>query len=188
MKITPKPRFDGPIPGENYTADTRNYPWHRPPQFSGYDEAIDAMIDRLNSDKEGELIYSLLELEVPVYLIVSNFLMRHIMRGFIPIDIAILMAGPMARMVEIIGKNNGQSPNMETEDPNRVTITPTFLKLQAGGIENLQDIPEEDRPEADEEEGMGLMAAAPQDIVEVAPDDEQAAMLGMTADDEEEMA
>lgn len=182
MKVTPKPSFDGPIPGENYTADTRNYPWHRPPQFTGYDESIDAMLDRLNSDKEGELIYSLLELEVPVYIIVSNFLMRHIMRGFIPIDLAILMAGPMARMVEIIGKGNGQTPIMDTADPKRLTITPTLLKLQMGGIESIMDLPEDERAEAEDE--LGLMAAAPEEIVEVAPDDEQAAMLGVTADEE----
>lgn len=182
MKVIPEPTFNGPIPGENYTADTRNYPWHRPPQFTGYDEAIDAMMDRLNSDKEGELIYSLIELDVPVYIIVSNFLMRHIMRGFIPIDLAILMAGPMARMIEIIGKGNDQTPIMDTEDPKRVTITPTLLKLQMGGIESIMDLPEEDRAEMDD--GPGLMAAAPEEIVDVAPEDEQAAMLGMTADEE----
>lgn len=182
MKVTPKPSFDGPIPGENYTADTRNYPWHRPPQFNGYDESIDAMLDRLNSEREGELIYSLLELDVPVYIIVSNFLMRHIMRGFISIDVAILMAGPMARMVEIIGKGNGQTPIMDTADPKRLTITPTLLKLQMGGIESIMDLPEDERAEAEDE--MGLMAAAPEEIVEVAPDDEQAAMLGVTTDEE----
>lgn len=183
MKVKFAPKFDGPIPGENYTADTRNYPWHRPPQHTGYDESIDAMINRLNSDKEGELIYSLIELEVPVYIIVSNFLMRHIMRGFIPIDMAILMAGPIARMVEIIGKNNGQSPDMTTEDPRRMTITPTLLKLQAGGIESVMDLPKDEQAEPEEE--PGLMAAAPEDIVDVAPEDVQAQMLGMTGDEEE---
>lgn len=183
MKIQTKPTFNRPIPGENYTADTRNYPWHRPPQYTGYDEAVDALISRLNSDKEGELIYSLIELEVPVYIIVSNYLMRHIMRGFIPIDLAILMAGPMARMIEMIGKNNGQSPDMTTEDPRRQVITPTLLKLQAGDVESLRDLPKTDAANQDEE--PGLMAAAPEDIVEVAPDDVQAQMLGMTNDEEE---
>lgn len=183
MKVNVRPTFNGPIPGENYTADTRNYPWHRPPEFTGYDEAIRAMTRRLNSDKEGELIYSLIELEVPVYIIVSNFLMRHIMRGFIPIDLAVLMAGPLARTIEIIGKNNGQTPDMTTEDPRRATITPTLLKLQAGDVDSVMDLPKDEQAEPEEE--PGLMAAAPQDIVEVAPEDVQAQMLGMTDDEEE---
>lgn len=181
MKIKPAPRFKSPIPGENFTANTRNYPWHRPPQFSGYDQSIEAMIKRMDAPKEGELIYSLIELDVPVYIIVSNFLMRHIMRGFISIDTAILMAGPLARTIEIIGKNNGQSPDMTTEDPKDVTITPTLLKLQMGDVSVIEDLKEE----APEEDGLGLMAVDPAEIVDVAPDEEQAAMLGAVEDEEE---
>lgn len=184
MKINPQPKFDGPIPGENLTADTRNYPWHRPPEYAGYDEAISGMLRRLDSRKEGELIYSLIELDVPVYIITSNFLMRHIMRGFISIDTAILMSGPIARMIEIIGKNNGQKPDMTTEDPKDTPITPTMLRLQMGDVKAIDDLVGNTAPK--DEDGPGLMTAAPEDIVEVAPEEEQAAMLGMAADNEEE--
>ena len=27
----------GPIPGENFTSDERNYPWHRPPEYTDTD-------------------------------------------------------------------------------------------------------------------------------------------------------
>ena len=40
MELNDK-NFDAPIPGENYTAETKNYPWHRPPDIVDYDEAID---------------------------------------------------------------------------------------------------------------------------------------------------
>ena len=30
--------FDAPIAGENFTSDTRNYPWHRPPEITDYDD------------------------------------------------------------------------------------------------------------------------------------------------------
>lgn len=186
MKVTPKPTFDGPIPGENYTADTRNYPWHRPPQYSGFDETVAAMLDRLNSEREGELIYSLLDLEVPVYLITSNFLMRHVMRGFIGIDMAILAAGPIARMIEIIAKGNNQTADMDTTDPKRQTITPLSLKLQIGGIEALSDVEGDTSPAKVEEDAAGgLMGVSPDEVVDVASDDEQAAMLGGDTDEEE---
>ena len=31
-------KLDAPIAGANYAADTRNYPWHRPPDITEYDE------------------------------------------------------------------------------------------------------------------------------------------------------
>ena len=36
-----EPEFDGPIPGENFTSETKNYPWHRPPEITDYDEALE---------------------------------------------------------------------------------------------------------------------------------------------------
>ena len=37
---TPK----APIPGANYTSDTRNYPWHRPSDITTYDEAVSVLV------------------------------------------------------------------------------------------------------------------------------------------------
>lgn len=183
MKLNPNIPLKAPIPGENFTSDTRNYPWHRPPQYTGYDETVAAMLNKLNNPKEGELLYSLIELEVPVYAIVSSFLKRHIARGFISIDMALLAAGPVARMIEIIAKSNGQKPDMSTEDPGDVPITPATLLARFGDTEALQKRLGGDLEAETEDVGMGLMAAAPDELVDVASDDEQAAMLG--ADQEE---
>ena len=30
----------GPIPGENFTSDERNYPWHRPPEYTDMDLSL----------------------------------------------------------------------------------------------------------------------------------------------------
>ncbi len=43
--------FEGPIPGENYTSDTKNYPWHRPPEFDDLDKAIDYIGKRLTKEE-----------------------------------------------------------------------------------------------------------------------------------------
>ena len=40
--------FDFPIAGANYAADTRNYPWHRPPDIVNYDEGVDYLIRKMN--------------------------------------------------------------------------------------------------------------------------------------------
>lgn len=192
MKINPRPKFDGPIPGENYTADTRNYPWHRPPEITGFNEGVSRIIQDMDEEREMQLIYSLLELEVPVAIITSNLLMRKVARGVIPIDLAILMAGPVGRYVEILAKDNGMSADMDTSIPGQEPITPTMLKLQMGSVEDVQDILEEqaDAPEIDAEpsgeaEG-GLMGVPTGDMEMSASEEEQAAMLGMAGDDEEE--
>ena len=192
MKINPRPKFDGPIPGENFTADTRNYPWHRPPEITDFNTAVTRTIDDIDEEREMQLIYSLLELEVPVAIITSNILMRKIARGIIPIDLAILMAGPVARYIEILAKDNGMTADMDTSIPGEEPITPTMLRLQMGSVEDIEDIVEEtaDAPEEPQErptapEG-GLMGVPSAEMTEAASDDEQAAMLGMTDDEEEE--
>jgi hypothetical protein len=190
MKIDPRPKFNGPIPGENFTADTRNYPWHRPPEITDYNTAVSRIIDDMDDDREMQLIYSLLELEVPVAIITSNLLMRKISRGIIPIDLAVLMAGPVARYVEILAKDNGLTADMDTSVPGQEPITPTMLRLQMGSVEDIQDLLQEGKlaPEtpvegAVEEDG-GLMGLPTSGVVDVASDGEQAAMLG-EADEEE---
>lgn len=192
MKINPRPKFDGPIPGENFTADTRNYPWHRPPEITDFNTAVTRIIDDIDEEREMQLIYSLLELEVPVAIITSNILMRKIARGIIPIDLAILMAGPVARYIEILAKDNGMTADMDTSIPGEEPITPTMLRLQMGSVEDIQDIVEEtaDTPEEPQErptapEG-GLMGVPSAELTEAASDEEQAAMLGMADDEEEE--
>jgi hypothetical protein len=192
MKINPRPKFNGPIPGESLTADTRNYPWHRPPEITGFNEGVTRLIADKEDEREMQLIYSLLELEVPVAIITSNLLMRKIGRGVIPIDLAILMAGPVSRYVEILAKDNGLTADMDTDIPGQEPITPTMLKLQMGSVEDIQDLLEEGEvsPETPVEDAPeptgGLMGIPTEDDAMSASDEEQAAMLGMAADEVEE--
>ena len=193
MKINPSPKFDGPISGENFTADTRNYPWHRPPEITGFNEGVTRLIKNMDEEREMQLIYSLLELDIPVAIITSNMLMRNIAKGIIPIDLAVLMAGPVARYIEILAKDNNVKADMDTSIPGQQPITPTMLKLQMGSVEDLQDVLEEegvDLGEAVAEEELpagGLMGSAPDAGAETATEEEQAAMLGMVDDEEEEL-
>ena len=192
MKINPRPKFNGPIPGESLTADTREYPWHRPPEITDFNEGVTRLIDDMDDEREMQLIYSLLDLEVPVAIITSNILMRKIGRGIIPIDLGILMAGPVARYVEILAKDNGLTADMDTAIPGQEPITPTMLKLQMGSVEDIQDLLEEGEiapetaVEAAEMPSGGLMGVPEKEDELTASDEEQAAMLGMAGDDEEE--
>ena len=179
-------KIDAPVPGANLLADTRNYPWHRPPDITDYDEAVSYMISRISQEEQAELVYSLLQIDTTVTTIVSGLLMQSIAKGKIPIDLAILISGPVARYIEVLAQTNGYKYDMGTDTSDRVKITPTLLKMAMGIVdeddEEMEDTPEEvvsAMPEG------GLMGAPVDQDKMTASDEEQASMLGMDADSEE---
>jgi len=179
-------KIDAPVPGANLLADTRNYPWHRPPDITDYDEAVSYMISRISQEEQAELVYSLLQIDTTVTTVVSGLLMQSIAKGKIPIDLAILISGPVARYIEVLAQTNGYKYDMGTDTSDRVKITPTLLKMAMGIVEDddeeMEDTPEEvvsAMPEG------GLMGAPVDQDKMTASDEEQASMLGMDADSEE---
>ena len=128
--------FDAPIAGANYAADTRNYPWHRPPDLVNYDEGVDYLIQKMNEPQELELVYALLDIDAHISTIVSSLLMQGISRGKFSIDLAVLMAGPIARYIGILADEQDIKYNMGVGDEDRVSITPTSLKLALGILDS----------------------------------------------------
>jgi len=180
-------KIDAPVPGANLLADTRNYPWHRPPDITDYDEAVSYMISRISQEEQAELVYSLLQIDTTVTTVVSGLLMQSIAKGKIPIDLAILISGPVARYIEVLAQTNGYKYDMGTDTSDRVKITPTLLKMAMGIVEDDDDEEMEDTPEevvSAIPEG-GLMGAPMDQDKMTASEEEQASMLGMDADSEE---
>ena len=179
-------KIDAPVPGANLLADTRNYPWHRPPDITDYDEAVSYMISRISQEEQAELVYSLLQIDTTVTTVVSGLLMQSIAKGKMPIDLAILISGPVARYIEVIAQTNGYKYDMGTDTSDRVKITPTLLKMAMGIVEDddeeMEDTPEEVVSAIPE---GGLMGAPMDQDKMTASDEEQASMLGMDADSEE---
>jgi hypothetical protein len=179
--------FDAPIAGANYTSDTKNYPWHRPPDIVNYDEGVDYMINKMQEPEHIELIYSLLKLDTQVSTVVSSLLMQAISKGKYSIDLAILMAGPIARYIGIIADEQGIKYNMGASDSDRVRITPTSLKMALGIIDDddTADATEEVIKESTALPEGGLMGAPSADEMTAASDEEQSAMLGLVEEEEE---
>ena len=179
-------KIDAPVPGANLLADTRNYPWHRPPDITDYDEAVSYMISRISQEEQAELVYSLLQIDTTVTTIVSGLLMQSIAKGKIPIDLAILISGPVARYIEVIAQTNGYKYDMGTDTSDRVKITPTLLKMAMGIVEDDEEDEMEATPEVVSAIPEGGLMGAPMDQDKMtASDEEQASMLGMDADSEE---
>ena len=177
--------LDAPIPGGNYTADTRNYSWHRPPDLVDYDEAIAYLMDRVDEPEQVEVIFAMLGIDAHITTIVTTILLQAVSKGKVGIDLAVLIAGPLARYIEIKAKDVGLKYEMGIEDKDRVVITPTLLRASLGIVEeDEEEVIEEVTAveEAPEAPTSGFM-----DMPETmsATEDEQAEMLGDVPSEEE---
>jgi len=175
-----KPTFDGPIPGENYTSDTKNYPWHRPPDITDYDEAVEFVIRELSTPSRISMIYTMLEAGQSISGIVSIVNMLNIGNGKYAVDLSILIAGPVARFIEIAAKENGIEAELGTPEEEIYTLE-MFQAMQ--GVLDNEDEPPAEQPAAPPTEG-GLMAMGAETGTPATADpDTQAAMLGLNEED-----
>jgi len=174
-----------PTPGANYTSDTKNYAWHRPPDIVDYDEGVDYMLGRIKEPVQQELIFSLLEIDAHVTTVVATLLLQAISRGKMAIDLAILIAGPIARYISIIATDSGIKHEMGVDDKDRVRITPTSLRLSLNIIDGDNEDATEKPVGAPTEPLDGLMGIGGQTNTIAASDDVQSAMLGDITDEEE---
>ena len=181
-----KPEFDGPIPGEHFLSDKRNYPWHRPPQIKSYNGTVEYVMGRLDDEQTSELVFSLIQMERPLTNIVASLMLQGVSKGKFQIDMALLAAGPVYRYIKMIADKEGFKYNDGFSDK-RTPITPTTLKLAMGIIDPIDDAEEVSETPAEPvtmPEG-GLMGRPSADDLEIAPVDEQEAMLGMLEEEEE---
>lgn len=179
-----------PIPGANYASDTRNYPWHRPADIEGYDEAVDYVLSRLKRVSGVSLVYSMLEIEADIATITSAMLLQEVSKGKMQIDMAIVIAGPVARGIELFAKRHGLKYEMGADAEDELVYTPTELRMLLESEEQSEEEQfEMAAAPAPVEEPMdegGLMAVPAEDDIEAAPEDEQQAMLGMAEEEAED--
>ncbi len=95
---------DGPIPGENYTSDTKNYAWHRPPEFTKPDEAIDYLTKMFMREEAMASVIGMLELQIDVVTITDMLITKGISQGKWAVDLGLIIAGPISHMIVIMAK------------------------------------------------------------------------------------
>lgn len=179
----PQPEFDGPIPGENFTADTKNYPWHRPPEIVDYDEGVEYAAEMFQQPHTLAGLRTLLESGMSVTTLTDIFITRSIGEGKFSIDLAILLAGPIARTIELYAKQLDVQYEMGYED----TVQIPSAKVLKGMAAIMDGNPIEDAPapvEEPEEEVSGEGLMSPGVSGPPASSEEQAAMLGDAPEDE----
>jgi hypothetical protein len=174
--------FDAPIPGENLTSDPKNYPWHRPPDLVDYDEIVDYMIGQIMEPKSLNSMMAFVEAGFTITSLVSYAMLSNIGKGKFQIDMAVLAAGPIARLIQILSEDAGIDYDMGIEEDFE-RLSPVMLKMALQDDDIIPDDPAEEPTEELPLEGGGLM----DDSVPVseASEDEQNAMLGYGDEQEE---
>jgi hypothetical protein len=96
------PATDMPIPGENFTSDTRSYPWHQPPKYTTLTPALDYLSKKLSDTATAKQLVSFVETKLPLYKISQIIIMEGMANGKWTLDLGLLMAGPVTKLIEIV--------------------------------------------------------------------------------------
>lgn len=134
---------DGPIPGENKTSDERNYPWRRPPDITDTDEAVDYITEQLTDTQEGFMYMNLLKSEVTVAAAVDMIVTKGISEGKWTPDFALLIAGPVARIFEVMAKSYNIDYELGIDEAPQYVSAEVVDKRLARGIPAEPVDPEE---------------------------------------------
>lgn len=198
--------LDGPIPGSNYTSNTKNYPWHRPPEITNLDDAIEASVERLTEKEAVFGLLSLIQNGMTVAAATDVFVTSGIGAGKWTPDFAILLAGPVARIIKMLADGYGIEYRMGIEEDERRLPTPASLaKIKEIQASKAQKVGEEVAGKVADVQSEadiiaepttptgGLMGATPEELAQPAGAEEQDSMLGygpeeQPMDDEEVMA
>lgn len=148
--------MDGPIPGENFTSDTKNFPWHRPPQYTNLDDAIEAVIKKVMDDESFDSFVTMIELGFSITDVAQLLVQSGIGAGKWSVDFGILLAGPIAHILVIMCRGLDVEFDLGV-DPTVTAPTSNFFRA----VKKID--PEKAKQVADEAFGTGEAeeAAAP---------------------------
>ena len=168
MAIPSKPNaplLDGPIPGQNLTAELGSRPWQTPPQFTTVEEALDYYIPRLQSDEVTEQLLDVLEMGVPVTTVANTMQLASVMEGKHSVDVGMLVLPVLIEMIMLIADTAG----IEYETGLQKDRTKVRGSLVSKALNRLQS-------EGDEEE-MSMTMEEPEDTEE-APEEIMSEVTG----------
>lgn len=110
MAIPSKPNaplLDGPIPGQNLTAELGSRPWQTPPQFTTVEEALDYYIPRLQADEVTEQLLDVLEMGIPITTVANTMQLASVMEGKHSVDVGMLVLPVLIEMIMLIADTAG---------------------------------------------------------------------------------
>jgi hypothetical protein len=155
--------FSQPIPGENYLSDTKNYPWHRPPEITDIDEAIEKSLEKLTSEEGAVGLLTMLELGIDVATITDIFVTKGIGSGKWTPDFAVLLAGPISHIICLMAKGYGIEYDLGIDDKTKPKTASFFKSLREVDKKKAKRVGEEVQSQIGEvqSQAAGFMAGTP---------------------------
>jgi hypothetical protein len=175
----------GPIPGENFTTNEKNYPWHRPPDYTDMDSALEKVVAEFEDDPSVMHKYmSFLSVGVPVTSVTDMIVTKGISKGYWTVDFGILLAGPIAKVLTIIAKTFDVKYELGIEEELNYP-TSTQLEMALKKPDKQEQALEQARQEVEtaSAQSLGLMGLGVP-AGEIASQEEQDSMLGAASQEE----
>tara|TARA_S200000501_G_C20744864_1_gene709039 strand:- start:480 stop:1031 length:552 start_codon:yes stop_codon:yes gene_type:complete len=170
-------RLDGPIAGENFTSDTRNYPWHRPPDLVEYDEIVEYLLTTVSKKDTLPGVMSSLSIGNSIAAVTDYLILSSVGNGKFSIDMGLLVAGPLARYIQIMADKFSVEYEFGLEEEEHPISTDLARSLRPEPeTETVANVEEEMNSEQEARAGFmsPLSSTEP-----TAPSDEQNQMLGV---------
>jgi len=178
-------RPNGPIPGENFTSDERNWPWHRPPEITDIDDALDKVVTDLSETDLGFRYMTLLESGVSVAAVTDIIVTTGVGRGLWTPDFALLLAGPTARLLTIMAKTYNIDYEMGLDTEPALESAETIKYFTRQDSKEANQAVREEAEDIKQEEDVQSAPTAEEGFMAPAPSEEQEMMLGYGPDEEE---
>lgn len=138
-----KSQLNGPIPGENFTSDTKNYPWHRPPDFDDLNDALEHSFKHLSKDRSAFGLLTMLDNGMTIVQATTAFVISGVGSGKWTPDYAMLMAGPIARFIEMMAESYNVKAELGLDPVNARFMTNAYFRAQQEDAEDFS-VTEED--------------------------------------------
>jgi hypothetical protein len=172
-------QMDGPIPGENFTSNTKNYPWHRPPQFTATDPAIEYISKMLMREEAMASSIFMMEMGLDIATMTDIFITKGISEGKWSVDLGLLLAGPVAHIFAILARGYDIKVNLGLEKDFNIPTTAFFnaakKEMRKLNKEKNKDIKAE--VEATVQNPQGFMAGMDSEEVPMPDIEEEGAMI-----------
>lgn len=142
---------NGPIPGQNFTSDNRNRSWHRPPEVVDFDEAVEMVAKKIMEPKAANSLLTFLEMGMTVATATSTLLLGGMSAGKWTPDMMLMIAGPTARMIELMAKQAGIKYRMGIEEDEEILTANFFTQMDTKNVPSVST-PSKDEMNAIKEE------------------------------------
>jgi len=114
--VKQQPRFDAPIPGQNFTAEVGSRPWQTPAQYTTLEEVSEYYISRMSTDEVANEVINALEQDVSVAELAHVLQLSNVMSGVHNIDVGVLVTPILMEFIMLIADSVGLEYDTGLED------------------------------------------------------------------------